>query len=217
MGLAYWSCESLTLAHSFIQPVGLAWEYRIQTVNLSTVFESLYVSETPGGVESYEVPNNVKTYVPHRILCLLPMLTHRSSALVKLVTTGYFSTPQGGIYNMARNDYSTWTLMPYDSRKGGFITNLATGSKRRAAFVTFGVIGQSNITTPSVYGDNKFYGVGLHPLAVEFNLSLSNTAFIFKSSAIQVASFQHLVNIRPAKATQGGFRNTAGTSIGMFI
>lgn len=90
------------------------------------------------------------------------------------------------------------------------MTNLATGGKLRAAFVTFGAIGNSYITTPLQNGDNKFYGISLHPLAVKFNLSLSKTAFVFQSAALLISNFSRLVNIWTGMVTPKGFGGAKG-------
>lgn len=208
---------SLISILSLITLQDISKDYEINTMNVSTIFQALYSSESNEGPTIYEIPSPVKKYVLLLQSVFSASLTNYNRAVINLVTAGHHKNKSGGIYNMARTDPAFLSLMSYDSRKGGFVTNLATGPKRRAAFVTFGAIGTSYITNPSVHGDHKFYGVGIHPLAVEFNLSIANTALVFQSAALTISNFSGLVNIRTGTVTSKAYGGGKGKPVGMVL
>lgn len=192
-------------------------DYEINPVNVSTVFQALYLSESNEGPTVYEIPLTVKKYV---LLLRSPFsasLNNYNRAVINLVTAGHYKNRSGGIYNMARIDPAFFSMVSYNSHKGGYVTNLSTGPKRCAAFVTFGVIGNSFITNPSVHEDHKFYGVGIHPLTVEFNLPISNTALVFQSAALTISNFGGLVNIWTGTATLKAHGGWKGKPVGILV
>lgn len=186
-------------------------------MNVSTIFQALYSSESNEGPIIYEIPLPVKKYVLLLRSLFSASLTNYNRAMINLVTAGHHKNKSGGIYNMACTNPAFLSMMSYNSRKEGFVMNLATGAKHHATFVTFGVIETSYITNPSIHGDHKFYGVGIHPLAVKFNLSIMNTVLVFQSTALMISNFGGLVNIRTGTVTSKAYGGGKGKPVGMVL